>query len=109
MFSRYLDCLDAVAGSTLFSIFDPISRYFQIPLKEEDIPKSASVCKYGHFEMTRMPFGLNNGDSTFQRTMETALQDLQWVTCLIYIDDITVFGKNFEEHRSRIEEVLERI
>ena len=97
-----------MAGSTLFSTFDLISGYFQIPLKEKDIPKSAFVCKYGHFEMTRMQFGLNNEASTFQRTMEMALQGLQWVTCLIYIDDIIVLGKNFEEHLSRVEEVLER-
>ena len=38
-----------------------------------------------------------------------ALQGLQWITCLIYIDDVIVFGKNFDEHISRVEEVLERI
>ena len=106
---RIQDCLDAVAGSQLFSTFDLTSGYFQIPLKQEDIPKSAFVCKYGHFEMTRMPFGLNNAASTFQRTMEMALRGLQWITCLIYIDDVIVFGKTFEEHLARVEEVLERI
>ncbi|MEW8104750.1 MAG: reverse transcriptase family protein [Candidatus Thiodiazotropha endolucinida] len=90
---RIQDCLDSVAGSSLFSTFDLTSGYFQIPVKKTDIPKTAFVCKYGHFEMTRMPFGLNNSASTFQRTMEMALQGLQWVSCLIYIDDIIVFGK----------------
>ena len=56
-----------------------------------------------------MPFGLNNAASTFQRTMELALQGLQWITCLIYIDDIIVFGRSFNEHISRIEEVFERL
>lgn len=106
---RIQDCLDAVAGSRFFSTFDLTSGYFQIPLKEEDIPKSAFVCKYGHFEMKRMPFGLNNAASTFQRTMELALQELQWLTCLIYIDDIIVFGKDLDEHIARVEQVLERI
>ena len=106
---RIQDCLDAVADSSLFSSFDLTSGYFQIPLREEDIPKSAFVCKYGQFEMTRMPFGLNNAASTFQRTMELALQGLQWVTCLVYIDDVIVFGKNFREHMQRVDEVLERI
>ena len=106
---RIQDCLDAVAGSKLFSTFDLTSGYFQIPLKEEDITKSAFVCKYGHFEMTRMPFGLNNAASTFQRTMELALKGLQWVTCLIYIDDIIVYGRGFDEHMRRVEEVLERL
>ena len=106
---RIQDCLDAVAGSSWFSTFDLTSGYFQIPLKKEDIPKNAFVCKYGHFEMTRMPFGLNNAASTFQRTMEMVLQGLQWITCLIYIDDIIVFGRDFDEHILRIEQVLERI
>ena len=56
-----------------------------------------------------MPFGLNNAASTFQRTMELALQGLQWVTCLIYIDDVIVFGKDFDEHMQTLEEVLDRI
>ena len=56
-----------------------------------------------------MPFGLNNGASTFQRTMELALQGLQWITCLIHIDDVIVYGKSFHEHMHRVEEVLERI
>ena len=83
--------------------------FFQIPVKESDIPKTAFVCKYGHYEMIRMPFGLNNAASTFQRTMEMALQGLQWVTCLIYIDDVIVFGRDFDQHVQRVEEVLSRI
>ena len=106
---RIQDCLDAVAGSKWFSTFDLTSGYYQVPLKEDDIPKSAFVCKYGHYEMTRMPFGLNSAASTFQRTMELALQGLQWVTCLIYIDDIVVYGRNFDEHIARVEEVLSRM
>ena len=107
--SRIQDCLDSVAGSSLFSTFDLTSGYFQIPVKKTDIPKTAFVCKYGHFEMTRMPFGLNNSASTFQRTMEMALQGLQWVSCLIYIDDIIVFGKDIDQHLKRVEQVLDRI
>lgn len=106
---RVQDCLDAVAGSSLFSSFDLTSGYFQIPLKKEDIPKSAFCCKYGHFEMLRLPFGLNNAPSTFQRTMELALQGLQWETCLIYIDDIIVYGVDFDQHLTRVEQVLDRI
>ena len=93
---RIQDCLDSVAGSCLFSTFDPTSGYFQIPVKKTDIPKTAFVCKYGHFEMTRMPFGLNNSASIFQRTMEMVLQGLQCASCLIYLDDVIVFGKNID-------------
>lgn len=106
---RIQDCLDAVAGSKWFSSLDLTSGYFQIPLRREDIPKSAFTCKYGQYEMTRMPFGLNNSASTFQRTMELALQGLQWITCLVYIDDIIIYGTTFDEHISRVDEVLDRI
>jgi len=98
-----------VAGATLFSTFDLTSGYFQIRLKEEDIPKSAFVCKYGQFEMLRLPFGLNSEASTFQRTMELALQGLQWETCLIYVDDVIVFSTTFDQHIQRVYEVLQRI
>ena len=91
------------------STFDLTSGYFQIPLKESDIPKSAFVCKFGQFEMLRMPFGLNNSASTFRRTMELVLQGLQWETCLIYIDDIIVFGTHFDEHISRVRQVFSRL
>ena len=56
-----------------------------------------------------MPFCLYNAALTFQRTMELALQGLQWVTCLIYIDDAIVFGKDFDQYMQRLEEVLDRI
>lgn len=106
---RVQDCLDAVAVSTLVSTFDLTSGFYQIPLKKEDIQKSAFVCKFGHFEMTRMPFRLNNAASTFQRTMELALSGLQWLTRLIYIDDIIVFGRNFEEHILRVEQIFQKL
>ena len=83
---RIQDCLDAVAGAKLFCTFDLTSGYFQIPLKEEDIPKSAFVYKYGHFKMTRMSFGLNNAASTFQRTIEWPYKDCSGLHALyIYI------------------------
>ena len=73
---RIHDCLDAVVGMSLFSSCALTSGYFQIPLKKEDITKCAFTCKYGLFEMTRMPFGLNNSCDTFHRTMELVLQGL---------------------------------
>jgi hypothetical protein len=106
---RVQDCLDAVAGATLFSTFDFTSGYHQIPVRKEDIPKTAFVTKYGLYEYTTMPMGLTNAPATFQRVMEIALNGLQWQTCLIYLDDIVVFGRTFEEHLQRVEQVLERV
>ena len=103
------DCLDSVAGSAYFSTLDLTSGYHQVPVAEADIPKTAFVTKHGLFECLTLPFGLCNGPSTFQRVMELALRGLQWITCLIYIDDIIVFAKTEEEHLARLGEILNRI
>ena len=53
---RIHDCLDSVAGSTLFTTLDVTSGNHKVKVKEEDIPKTAFVTKYGHFEYVSMPF-----------------------------------------------------
>ena len=102
-------CLDTLAGSKLYSTLDITSAYNQIPVKKEDIPKTAFATQCGFYEYTTMPFGLSNAPATFQRVMEIALSGLQWQTCLIYLDDVIIFGKDFDEHLSRLKEVFECI
>ena len=89
---RIEDCFDTVAGATLFSSMDITSAYNQIPVREEDNPKTAFVSKYGLVEFVTMPFGLSGSPATFQRCLELALAGLQWKICLIYLDDILVFA-----------------
>lgn len=74
---RVRDCLDAVAGSTLYSTFDLTSGYHQIPVNEDDIPKTAFVTKYGLYEFMTMPMGLCCSAATFQRMMEICIE---WIT-----------------------------
>ena len=50
-----------------------------------------------------------NSVAAFQRIMETALRGLQWLNCLIYLDDVRVFGYDFKEHMHRVEQVLSRM
>lgn len=76
-------------------------------MKKDGIPKTAFETKYSLYEFTCMPFGLCNSAATFKRVMEIALIGLQWLTCLIYIDDIIAFGRDFKEHMRRIEDVLD--
>lgn len=56
-----------------------------------------------------MPFGLCNASSTFQRDMELVLRGLQWVTLLIYLDDVIITGKTFKEHLNNLGEVLSQL
>ncbi|KRX69591.1 Retrovirus-related Pol polyprotein from transposon 17.6 [Trichinella sp. T6] len=56
-----------------------------------------------------MPFGLCNAPATFQRLMETFLRGLVGSDCLVYLDDVIVFGKTVEEHTARLREVFRRL
>ena len=106
---RVSDCLDTVAGAGYFSTLDLTAGYNQVPVAAEDIPKTAFVTKHGLFESPFLPFGLSNGPATFQRVMELALQGLQWNSCLIYLDDVIIFGSTVEQHFNRLRQVLTRL
>lgn len=56
-----------------------------------------------------MPFGLTNAPATFQRLMDKVLNSLTWKFCIVYLDDIVVFGRTIEEHNRNLALVLEQI
>ena len=56
-----------------------------------------------------MPFGLFNAPATFQRLMDLALAGLQWSQCLVYLDDVIVIGKTFDEHLQNLGAVFKCI
>lgn len=89
------ECLDTLSGTMYFSMLDLLSGYWQIPIREEDRPKTAFLTKFGLFEHTRMPFGLCNAPATFQRAMNLILRGLTWLEVLAYLDDVIVLGKSF--------------
>lgn len=54
--------------------------------------------EHGKYVFVRMPFGLKNAPSTFQRIMDHVLRDLIGTVCLVYMDDIIVFSTSLQEH-----------
>ncbi len=106
---RIQETFDALHGAKYFTTLDFASGYWQIKVKEEDIPKTAFVTKQGLFEFIRMPFGLCNAPSTFQRAMDILLAGLNWDILLIYIDDILIFSQTFEQHLKNLEAVFSRL
>ena len=85
------------------------SGYYQVPMAEKDKCKIAFLTKKGQFEFNRMPMGLSGAPATFQRIMHTVLRDLVWEQCVIYLDDILIFGKFVEEHNSRLRLVFQKL
>ena len=100
---------DTLNGSILFSTLDLSSGYYNIPMKKEDIGKTAFSTRTNHYEFVRMPMGISTAPATFQRLMHKIFEKEKWHECLIYLDDILVFSKTFEEHLTRLETIFSRI
>ena len=77
--------------------------------KSTDREKSVFCTQEGLFEFNVMPFGLCNAPATFQRLMDCVLAGLQWSNCLVYIDDIIIIGRSFEEHLHHLQQVLDHL
>ena len=102
--------LDVLSRSRWFSCLDLKSGYWQVPLAEEDKCKTAfTVGPLGFWKCERMPFGLTNAPATFQRLMENCMGDLYLIYCLLYLDDIIIFSRTYEEHILRLEAFFEKL
>ena len=101
------DFTATLQGANVFTHIDLIRAYNQIPVEEEDIPKTAVTTPFGLFEFLRMPFGLRNAAQTFQRFMDEVLRGLHF--CFCYIDDILIASTSCKEHAQHLQLVLERL
>ena len=106
---RIDEALQAVHSSNWFSSFDLAQGYLQLAMDEGDIKKTAfRAGSTGLYEFTHMPFGLPNAGSSFCRLMEQCLGDQQFVTLLLYLDDICIFAPTIDKMLDRIELVFDR-
>ncbi|KAK3749114.1 hypothetical protein QZH41_019410 [Actinostola sp. cb2023] len=101
--------LDAMGGAVYFSTMDLASGYWQVEVDPSDRDKTAFTTFKGLFEFRVMPFGLTGAPNTFQRLMDSVLSGLQFDTCLVYLDDIVIFSKTFDEHIGHLRQVFSRL
>ena len=87
------EALQVVHNCNVFTSFNLAQRYLQLAMAEDDIKKTAlRTGSSGLYKFTCMPFGLSNAGSSFCRLMEQCLGDQQFVTLLLYLDDIYSFA-----------------
>ena len=103
------EAFSALSGARWFSVMDLKSGYYQVEMAEEDKPKTAFTCPLGFYEFNRMPQGVTNAPSTFQRLMEKCVGDLHLSEVLVFLDDLIVFSETLEEHEKRLMKVLHRL
>ena len=106
---RIDDILDAMNGCLYFSSLDMFSGYWQLPILESDKVKTGFITSEGLYEWNCLPFGLCNAPSVFQEYMNKVLGGILWIYTLVYLDDISVFSRTFEDHLKHLEEIFRRI
>ncbi|EFA12439.1 Retrovirus-related Pol polyprotein from transposon 297-like Protein [Tribolium castaneum] len=89
--------LRRLAGGKFFTSLDLFSGYYHIPVSEDSIHYTAFITQDGHYEFTRVPFGLTNAPAVFQRMINTALGQLRFSKVLIYLDDILIPAPTISE------------
>ena len=103
---RIDDIIDTLAQAKCFSTLDLSAGYWQVALDTESQSKTAFTTHCGLYEFTRMPFGLCNAPATFQRLMQLVLAGLEWDCCFVYLDDILIASKSFDEHLRHLQLVF---
>ncbi|GET60986.1 RNA-directed DNA polymerase homolog [Rhizophagus irregularis DAOM 181602=DAOM 197198] len=106
---RIDDLLEKFRVAKWFTTIDLASGYWQIEMKEEDKEKTAFICSQGLYEFNVMPFGLKNAPAIFQRTMNKIFKEYLDKFMNVYIDDIIIYSKNWDEHLQHIKIVLEEL
>ncbi len=91
----------------MFSKLDLVKAFYQIPVAEDDVAKTAVITPFGLFEFLLMPFGLRNAAQTFQRFIDQITRDLEFA--YVYIDDILVTSKSEKEHKQHLRILFERL
>ena len=97
--------LQFVGEHQFYTKLDLRSGYFQIPIREEDKYKTAFITVHGLYEFNVLAQGLKNSPPSFQRIMSDLLSPCRKF-CLIYLDDILIYSKTFDQHLQHLNQVL---
>lgn len=103
------EVLDKLGRCNYFTTIDLASGFHQIEVHPKDIKKTAFTVEHGKYGFLKMPFGLKNAPSTFQRVMDNVLRDLIGKVCLVYMDDIIIYSTSLQEHLINLRKVFDAL
>jgi hypothetical protein len=103
---RIDDIFYHMKGTTMFSKIDLISRYHQLQIKKDDIPKTAFKKRFGNHKFTLLPFGLTNAPGVFMSLM-TMFHEYLEKFVQVFIVDILTYSWMMEEYDKHLRMVLQ--
>lgn len=101
------EILDSLSGCIYFSHLDLHQAFYNVNLDKES-RKYTAFCS-GQYQMTRMPMGLKTSPSSFSRMMTIAMAGLNYEKCLVYQDDLVVYGNSLHHHNKNLLDIFERL
>ena len=104
------DVLDTVAdvNPRWFTNADFKSAYFQIQLTDDAKPKTAFTVAGRNYQYTRMVMGLCNSAQCWQRLLTSVLGDMVFSSAIVYLDDILVLSRTFEQHCTHLKTMFDK-
>ena len=104
-----LDMVQKMSQYKYFSTFDLKAAYHQVPIKEEDRKYTAFEVDGQLWEFTVIPFGVTNGVSAFQRTIDKVIKEEGLTDTFAFVDNLTVCGRTKEEHDENVKKFLQML
>ena len=104
---RIDDFLDQLREARVYSKIDLRTSYYQLRVRETDIPKIAFRTHYEHFELTVMPSRLTNAPAAFMDLMHRVFQPYLDQFFVVFVDDILIYSRSEREHEGHLRIVLQ--
>lgn len=99
---RIDDMAFEVSRTKIYSTFDLKSAYHQVPILESERPYTAFEGDGHLYQFTRIPFGVTNGVSAFQRIISGIIKDEKLENTWAYLDNVTIGGLTQLEHDKHV-------